>query len=420
MGSNRVVITGMGIISSYGDTVDQFWNSLLEGKSGISAIEGFDCSDLPSKVAGEIKNWDPTKYMERRDARRVSKYTQYAIATARLALEDAGFKSDEDMEKIDRTRVGATIGTGIGGIDVYSENVLNFDRGGWKKVSPLFIPSTIVNMGSGVVCMHFKLKGPSYTIVSACATANHTIKDAMHIIQRGEADMMVTGGVEAALLPLSVAGFCAARALSTKRNDTPENASRPFDKDRDGFVMSEGGGVLVLESLEHAERRGATIYAEIVGGGMSCDAHHFTEPDPEGLGARNAMKNALDMAGLGLDEVQLLNSHGTSTIVGDIAEANSIKRLFGDHASKMFINSTKSMVGHLLGAAGAFESIASIQSIRTGKVHPTINLDDPIDEAKGLNMVPHKAQGGDIKVVLSNSFGFGGQNCSLVFKKYTA
>ena len=416
MKEKRVVVTGMGIISPMGNNLKDYWNNLMEGKTGISSITKFDASELPSKVAGQVKNFDPKDYIDFKMARRMDEFSHFGVAASNLAMEDAGLSSSA-MEKIDSARVGSNIGSGIGGIKVFYDNQKAFDANGWKKVSPLFIPMLISNICSSYVSIIHKFQGPNYSMSTACATSNHCLLDALHIIKRGDADIMVSGGTEGALIPFAIAGFCSARALSTKRNDNPVEASRPFDKDRDGFVISEGSGILVLEELEHAKKRNAKIYAEIAGAGMSCDAYHITEPHPEGLGASLSMENAMKSANIGINDVEYINSHGTSTIVGDIAELKAIKKLFGDRVKNIKINSTKSMIGHLLGAAGGVEAIATILSLQNNKLHPTLNIKDPIDEAEGLDIVS-KTEDYNFNIAMSNSFGFGGQNCSLIIKKY--
>ena len=415
MSSRKVVVTGLGILAPNGKTVDEYWDNCLNGVSGIRRIERFDPSAYPTQIAGEIQNFDPLNYMDKKTFQRNDVFTHFGLAAVGQALEDAGL-SQEQLDKMDRYRVGVIIGTGIGGIFEFSKNDLAHDRAGWKKVSPFFIPALITNMASGITAITHKLKGPNFSISTACATSNHSFLESYHIIKRGEADIIVSGGTEGALSPLGLAGFCAARALSSN-NDNPQQASRPFDKDRDGFVMGEGAGVLVLESEESAIKRNAKIYAEIIGGGMSCDAYHITAPCEDGAGVINCVESALKTSGIAKEEVDYVNTHGTSTPLGDKAETFAVKQVFGDHAKKLKINSTKSLVGHLLGAAGGVEAIAVVKSIETGKLHPTINYVTP-DPDCDLDCVPNKAIDYDVNVAISNSFGFGGHNCTLIFKKY--
>ena len=415
MGSNKVVITGLGAITPIGNTVEEFWNSCLEGKSGVESIRGFDVSSFPTKIAAEVKGFDPLDYMDKKTVQRNDVFTHFCLAATSQAMADANL-TKEILETMNKKRIGVLVGTGIGGANVFIDNIHKFDKGGWKKVSPFFIPGLITNMASGLVAIEWGLMGPNFSISTACATANHSILECMHIIKRGEADIMITGGTEGALNAHCLAGFCASRALSTS-NDEPQKASRPFDKGRDGFVFGEGAGVLVLESEESAKKRGAKIYAELAGGGMSCDAYHITAPREDGEGVTMCMEHALSSAGVEKTELDYINTHGTSTPLGDKAEQTAIKKVFGDHAYKIRVNSTKSMIGHLLGAAGGVEAIAAIKSIESGKIHPTINQIEP-DPDCDLNCVPNNAIEQEVRVALSNSFGFGGHNCSIVLKKY--
>src|SRR5690554_3466034 len=407
----RVVITGMGVMSAIGKDLDTFWNSLMTGKSGISAIESFDVSDYPTTIAGSIKDFEPENYMDKRETRRMDRFVQLAVAASTMALKDANLDIREDM---DPERAGIYVGSGIGGLGTWEDqhNIL-LERGP-KRVSPFFIPMMIANMGSGQISIITGAKGPNSTVVTACATGTNSIGDAFKLIQRDEADVMVCGGAEATIRPTGIAGFCAMRAMST-RNDEPERASRPFDIDRDGFLMAEGAGVLVIEELEHAKKRGARIYAEIIGYGMSGDAHHMTDPDPEG--ATRCMKRALKDAGITPDQVEYINAHGTSTPVGDRSETLAIKNVFGDYAYKVPVSSTKSMTGHMLGAGGGVEAIVLALTITRGFIPPTINLENPDPECD-LDYVPNTPRKADVSIALSNSFGFGGHNATIVLKRF--
>ncbi|MCC2686936.1 MAG: 3-oxoacyl-ACP synthase [Paenibacillaceae bacterium] len=411
--SRKVVITGLGVMTSLGRDLSAFWNNLMEGKSGVSLIESFDTSDYPTKIAASIKDFNPEDYMDRKEARRMDRFVQFAIAACQFAIKDSGLVIGENA---DPERVGVSVGSGIGGLSTWEEQSrILFERGP-KRVSPFFIPMLIANMASGQISIMTGAKGPNSTAVTACATGTHSIGDSFKIIQRGEADVMICGGAEATISPIGVAGFCSARAMST-RNDEPERASRPFDINRDGFVMGEGSGVLILESLEHAEKRGAKIYAEVIGYGMSGDAFHMTDPDPDG--ARRCMLRALNDAGLEPGEIDYINAHGTSTSVGDKSETTAIKNAFGDHAYKLAVSSTKSMTGHLLGAAGGVEALICCLAIKNGRIPPTINLDDQDPECD-LDYVPNVPRTADIKVTMSNSFGFGGHNATIVLRKHEA
>lgn len=409
----RVVITGLGAVTPIGLSVEEYWKSLLEGKSGAGPITYFDTTNYDTKFACEVKGFDPLKFMDRKLAQRCDLFTQYALAGAEMAIKDA----ELNLEKEDKERIGVIVGSGIGGMWTYhkqSENL--YENKGPHRISPFFIPMMISDIAPGRISMKYGLKGPNYATTSACATASHAIGDAFMLIQRGDADIMVTGGSEAAICPMGIGGFNAMKALST-RNDAPEKASRPFDAQRDGFVMGEGAGILILEELNHALDRGAKIYAEIGGIGFTADAHHITEPAPGGEGAVRSMRLALRDAGMKPEEVQHINTHGTSTPVGDKSETAAIKTVFGEHAKKMAINSTKSMIGHLLGAAGAVELIATILEVKNNKVHPTINYEVPDPECD-LNYVPNKAQEWEVSAAISNTFGFGGHNASILVKKF--
>lgn len=414
MQRKRVVITGLGVVSPVGNTVAEFWDNLVAGKSGAAPITYFDTTHFDTKFACEVKNFDPLNYMDRKLSNRVDPFTQFAIASSDMAFKDSGL----DMTKIDPYRVGVVFGSGIGGMQVYQkeqEKLFKKD-GNPDRISPFFIPMLIADIAAGRISMMFGLKGPNYATISACTTSAHSIADSVMLIQRGNADIMVTGGSEAVICPMGVGGFNAMKALST-RNDAPEKASRPFEKDRDGFVMGEGGATIVLEELEFAKARGAKIYAEIAGIGLTADAHHITEPAPEGEGVGQAMKIAIEDAGMKPEDIDCINAHGTSTYYNDKNETAAIKNVFGKHAYNIPVHSIKSMTGHLLGAAGAVESIASILTIINGVVPPTINYDTPDPECD-LNYVPNTAIKKDIKTVMCDNSGFGGHNTALVFKKY--
>jgi 3-oxoacyl-[acyl-carrier-protein] synthase II len=404
---NRVVITGMGVISPIGNDLSSFWEGLKSGKSGVGTVTRFEPVGMTTKIAAEVKGFDASPLIEKKELRRMDLVEQYAIISAQQAVDDARL----DFDSLDLERVGVITGSGIGGIDTFEKQHQILLKSGPSKVSPFFIPMMIIDMCPGLISLRFGIKGPNYATVSACASSAHAIADAFRVIQRGEAEVMISGGAEATITPVSFAGFCSARAMST-RNDNPPAASRPFDKDRDGFVMGEGGAMVVLESLEFAQKRGAKIYAELLGAGMSADAYHITAPAPDGNGAARSMKNALADAGLKPEQVDYVNAHGTSTDLGDASETMAIKNVFGQHAYKLAVNSTKSMIGHLLGAAGAAELVTCLLSLRDGILHPTINLDQPSPECD-LDYVPKQSRPADLKVVISNSFGFGGHNITL-------
>lgn len=410
---NRVVITGLGVMSSLGQEVDTFWGNLLAGKSGISAIESFDVSEYPTRIAASVKDFNPEDYIDKREARRMDRFVQFAVAASINALKSSGLNIQEDT---DPERVGVYVGSGIGGLSTWEEQHKILLEKGPKRVSPFFIPMMIANMASGQISMITGAKGPNSTAVTACATGTHSIGDSFKLIQRGDADVMICGGAEATISPTGVAGFCALRAMST-RNDEPEKASRPFDTGRDGFVMGEGAGILVLESLEHAQKRGAHIYAEVIGYGMSGDAHHMTEPDPDG--AARCMVKAIKDAGITPEDIDYINAHGTSTPVGDKSETTAIKKALGEHAYKVAVSSTKSMTGHLLGAAGGVEAVICGLTLENGIIPPTVNLDNQDPECD-LDYVPNVPRKSDVQVAMSNSFGFGGHNATIILKKYQA
>jgi len=408
--SRRVVITGLGAVTAIGHTVDAFWDSLLAGRGGIHRISHFDPKDFASQMGAEVRDWDPAQHMDPKEVRRNDRYTHFGFVAARQAVADSGV----DMETEDGDRVGVIIGSGIGGMHTYETQLKTLAERGPRKVSPFTIPALIGNMCSGLVAIEFGARGPNFGIVSACATGTHAIGEAAHAIRRGDADVMIAGGSEAAVTPFAYASFCAMKAMST-RNDSPETASRPFDKHRDGFVMGEGAGILVLESLEHAQARGARIYCELAGYAATCDAFHITQPDPEGKGLSMAMRRALASAGIGPEAIDYINAHGTSTPYNDKFETLAIKRIFGDHARKVAISSTKSMTGHLLGAAGGIESVICAKAIQTQQVPPTINLAEP-DPDCDLDYVPTVSRRVKVNAVLSNNLGFGGQNAAAVFR----
>jgi 3-oxoacyl-[acyl-carrier-protein] synthase II len=413
MRKNRVVITGMGLISPIGNDLNTFWGNLMAGKSGVGPITRFDASEYATRIAAEIKDFNPEDYMDKKEARRMDRFVQFAVAAAINALKDAKLNVKEDT---DPERVGVYVGSGIGGLETWEEQHKVLLEKGPRRVSPFFIPMMIANMASGMISITTGAKGPSSSPISACATSSHAIGDAFKIIQRGDADAMICGGAEATIRPTGVGGFCAMRAMSTL-NDQPEKASRPFDLDRDGFVMGEGSGVLVIESLEHALKRGAHIYGEVIGYGMSGDAHHISDPAPEGEGAARCMNLALKDAGIDPNEVGYINAHGTSTPVGDKNETKAIKTVYGDHAYKLAVSSTKSMTGHLLGAAGAVEAIVCLLALENQTLPPTINYETPDPECD-LDYVPNEPRKADLRVAMSNSFGFGGHNATIILKKF--
>lgn len=412
-GRRRVVVTGMGAVTPIGNNVEEYWNALVAGVSGADYITRFDATDFDTQFACEVKNFDPVALLDRRTVNRTDLFCQFALVAADQAMAMAGLSE----ENVNSDRTGVIFGSGIGGMWTYHNQFMEYvQNNGPHRISPFFIPMLIADIAAGMISMRFQLKGPNYATTSACATSSHAIADAFMLIQRGDADVMVTGGSEAVVTPMAIGGFNSMKALS-KRNDSPSTASRPYDKGRDGFVLGEGGGVLVIESLENALDRGATIYAEVAGIGLSADAYHITAPHPEGDGARRAMEQSVKDAGLALTDIDYINVHGTSTPLGDIAEVIGIRNLFGDHADDMLISATKSMTGHLLGAAGAIEAIATIMTIRNGIVHPTINNEDP-DPEINVDFVPNTARKADVKAAISNTFGFGGHNASVCFKRF--
>ncbi|MBK6522544.1 MAG: beta-ketoacyl-ACP synthase II [Sphingobacteriaceae bacterium] len=411
----RVVVTGLGAVTPLGNSVNDYWNNLIKGVSGAAPITRFDASKFKTRFACEVKGFDPETYFDRKEARKLDTFTWYGIASSVEAFADSGL----DAEGIDRDEIGVIWGSGIGGLDTFQNETFAFAKGdGTPRFNPFFIPKMIADICSGHISMRFGLRGPNFTTVSACASSTNALIDAFNYIRLGKATAIVSGGSEAAINESGIGGFNACMAMST-RNDDPATASRPYDKDRDGFVLGEGSGAIILEELEHALKRGAKIYAEIIGGGMSADAHHITAPHPEGLGAKLVMQRALKDAGIAPEEIDYINTHGTSTPLGDTAELKAIKNIFGEHAYKINISSTKSMTGHLLGAAGAIESIATILAVKNGIIPPTINIQnlDPEIDTK-LNLTPNKMQQREVRAAISNTFGFGGHNAAVVIKKY--
>ncbi len=410
--SRRVVVTGMGAVSPIGNTVEELWSSLVNGRSGTGLLTRFDATKFSSRIAAEVKGFDPTLYIDKKEIRRLSYFCQYALAASAMAIQN----SQLDVESLDKNRVGVLIGSGIGGIEAIEEQKEVLDAKGPRRISPFLIPKLIINMAAGLVSMRYGFGGPNTAITTACATGAHSIGEAMRLVQRGQTDVVVAGGSEAALTPLGFGGFCTMKALSTN-NDDPEHASRPFDKNRDGFVMGEGAGIVILEDLEHARKRGAEIFGEIVGYGMSADAYHITMPDPDGRGACEAMRTALEDAGISTDRVDYINAHGTSTPYNDKTETKAIKTLFNSYAKKVAVSSTKSMTGHLLGAGGAVEFIAMTLALQNGIIPPTINYCTPDPECD-LDYVPNTARELKIQYAMSNSFGFGGHNAVLIARRF--
>ncbi len=416
MKKKRIVVTGMGVVSCFGTDVDVFYNQLLAGKSGIRPIQEFPCEEYPTRFAGSVQDFDTGEYIDKKQARRVDPFIRYAMVAGKKALEMSGL-SPVELDKLDKTRCGVLVGSGMGGMVTFSDGVETLLTKGFKKLTPFFVPFIITNMGGALLAMDIGFLGPNYSISTACATSNNCIFSAAQHIRSGEADLMICGGSEAPLTPIGLAGFVACKALSEK-NETPQLASRPWDKARDGFVMGEGSGVLVLESLEHAEARGATILAEYLGGGLSCDANHMTNPRADGLGVSLCIEKAIADAGINKEDINYINAHATSTPAGDMCEVEALLKVFGPHMSNVKMNATKSMIGHCLGAAGGIEAIATIKAILTGMLHPTINLTNPEEGLAGIDLVPNVAKAHKIKVALSNSFGFGGHNSALLFAPF--
>ena len=410
--NRRVVVTGLGMVTPLGIGVEETWDALCKGKSGIGKITAFDTTDFQTKIAGEVRGFKPDEFLDKKQIKRMDTFVQFAMASTIMAMRDSKVEiSDQTAE-----RAGVVVGTGLGGLPSLEKNHTTLLESGPRKISTFFIPMMIANMASGQISIQFGIKGPNSTVVTACAAGSHAIGDSYKLIQRGDVDIMVTGGTEATITPLNVGGFNAMKAIST-RNDEPEKASRPFDKDRDGFVPAEGAGIIILEEMESALNRKANIYAEIVGYGLTGDAHHMTAPDPNGDGAARCMKMALNDAGISVNEVDYINAHGTSTQLNDIIETMAIKRVFNDHSKKIAVSSTKSMTGHLLGAAGGIEAIFTIMALQNGTIPPTINHETPDPECD-LDYTPNEARKADLKVAMSNSFGFGGTNATLLFRKF--
>lgn len=413
MEKRKVVVTGLGVVTSLGKSIDEYWESLLAGKSGIGNVSRFDASSYTCQVGAEVNDFDPAEYMDAKEARRNDRYTQFAVAGTRLALQDAAL----DPSTLDPSRIGVLIGSGIGGMETIEKQSFALFERGPRKVSPFMIPALIANMASGVVAIEINARGPNFGLVSACATGSHSIGESAQMIRDGRADIMIAGGSEAAITRLGYAGFCSMKAMSTNFNDDPQKASRPFDMNRDGFVMGEGSGILILESEESAKARGARIYCEVAGYAATCDAHHITMPDPEGKGLAEALRGALEDGGITTSEVDYVNAHGTSTKYNDKFETLAVKNVFGEHAQNLLMSSTKSMTGHLLGAAGGIEAAACCKAIETGKIPPTINYEEP-DPDCDLNCVPNKAIEAKVDVAVTNNLGFGGHNTSIAFRRY--
>ena len=403
----------MGLVSCFGTDVDEFYQSLLEGKSGVKPITQFPCEDYPTRFAGSVQDFEVGGYMDRKQARRVDPFIRYAMVAGKKAMESAGL-TGEALEKLNKSRCGVLVGSGMGGMSVFSEGNKTLLEKGFNRITPFFVPFIITNMAGGLLAINLGFTGPNYSISTACATANYSIVAAANHIERGDCDLMVSGGTEAPINPIGVAGFVVMKALS-ERNDDAEGASRPWDKSRDGFVVGEGAGVLILEEYEHAKKRGATILAEYLGGAVSTDAYHITSPREDGSGVAACIETAINDAGIAKEDINYINAHATATSVGDLCEVRGMRTVFGDQVKEMKMNATKSMTGHCLGAAGGVEAIATIKAIQTGKLHPTINLKDPEEELEGFNLVGDKAEDFNVKVGISNSFGFGGHNSVVVF-----
>lgn len=417
MNRKRVVVTGMGVVSCFGTDVDEFYNQLLAGKSGIVPIKEFPCENYPTRFAGSVSNFDVGNYLDKKQARRVDPFIRYTVVAGKKALEH-GKLTGEAFEKLDKSRAGVLIGSGMGGMNVFYEGTETLLTKGYNRMTPFFVPFIITNMGGALLAIDIGFMGPNYSISTACATSNYCIYSAAEHIMRGDADVMLCGGSESPINPIGLAGFVACKALS-ERNDDAQTASRPWDTQRDGFVMGEGSGVLLLESLEHALARGAPILAEYLGGGISCDAHHMTNPRDDGLGVSICIENALKQAGIEKEQINYINAHATSTLAGDLCEVRAIRKVFGPHVENIKMNATKSMTGHCLGAAGGIEAIAVVKAIETGVLHPTINLNTPEPELEGIDVVPNVAKPHKVVGALSNSFGFGGHNSALIFGPYT-
>jgi len=416
MTKRRIVVTGMGVVSCLGNDVDHFYDQLLSGKSGVSLIESFPCADYPTRFAGCIKNFDVGNYLDKKQARRVDPFIRYAMVAGKKALEKGNLTGDS-LAKLNKSRCGIIIGSGMGGMQIFSDGVETIINEGLKRISPFFVPYIITNMGGALLAIDLGFSGPNYSISTACATSNNSIVSSAQHIQRGDADLMLCGGSEACIVPIGVGGFIAMKALS-ERNDEPQKASRPWDKKRDGFVMGEGSGVILLESLEHALARGAPIYGEYLGGAVNCDAYHITSPREDGSGVAECMNLALKDAGIPKELINYINAHATSTQAGDLCELIGIKSVFGDQIKNISINATKSMTGHCLGAAGGIEAIATLKAIETGMLHPTINVEEPEEMLDGIDYVPNIAKAKKVTGAFSNSFGFGGHNSTLIFAPY--
>lgn len=406
----------MGVVSCFGNDVEEFYNQLLAGNSGVGPIQEFPCDTYPTRFAGSVKNFDTGHYIDKKQARRVDPFIRYSMVAGKKALEMAGF-GPEELSKLNKSRCGVLVGSGMGGMGMFSSGVETLVKDGYKRINPFFVPFIITNMGGALLAIDLGFTGPNYSISTACATANYSIYAAAEHIRRGDADLMICGGAEAPLTPMGVAGFVACKALS-EHNDEPQKASRPWDKKRDGFVMGEGAGVLILESLEHALARNAPIYAEYLGGSINCDAYHMTSPREDGSGVAQCIELAIKDASIPKEQINYINAHATSTLAGDICEILGIKSVFGDHLTNISINATKSMTGHCLGAAGGIEAIATIKAIETGKLHPTINVDEPEEIMEGIDYIPTHAKEKIVTAALSNSFGFGGHNSTLIFAPY--
>ena len=413
MSKKRIVVTGMGVVSCFGNDVDEFYKSLLEGKNGIVNIEEFPCEDFPTRFAGIIRNFDVGDYMQKKQARRADPFIRYAMVAGKKAVEDCKINIDD----IDKSRFGIVIGSGMGGMTTFSNGVISVEQKGYKRLTPFFVPFIITNMAGALLAIDLGVTGPNYSISTACATSNFSILSSAEEIRLGNADVMLCGGSEAPMSPIGLAGFVAAKAISV-RNDAPHKASRPWDKGRDGFVMGEGCGALVLESLDHALARGATIYAEFLGGSKNCDAFHMTEPREDGNAVGKCIEDAIKDAGISKEDINYINAHATSTVAGDLCEVRAIKKVFGTHIQNIKMNGTKSMTGHCLGAAGGMEAIATVKAILTSKLHPTMNLENIEDEVKEIDVVANVAKELKVNAALSNSFGFGGHNAILVFAPY--